>query len=235
VLLLAIIFASIQEDLVEGVRPTGKSNGLEERAWQSRPLPSKGSHSKDVDGRLADGPLANGSSLAELGIGAHQIDANRKARATVTRARTGGVAMDTYKLLAGCALCAIIIGLVSRIDCGSKKLDVRRCKCMGRWLLDIGYDEFESFNIRVTVHSVQDIVGEGLLDSKTQFQAEVAFKWSKWSTSPTTDMKWEQSKALEVPQGASEGMLTLKSVGTFRNKSLGTHCFDTKIQMIEKN
>merc|ERR1711920_49242 len=97
--------------------------------------------------------------------------------------------------------------------------DCRRCKCIARQLLAWGYDEFEETKIGVIVHSVSDIKKDGLLGDK-EFKVMINFNWSKWETAGTKDLRWEQSKLMEIPQGASECCIRLMSLGNIRDSKV---------------
>eukprot|EP00929_Paragymnodinium_shiwhaense_P078155 TRINITY_DN40462_c0_g2_i1.p1 TRINITY_DN40462_c0_g2~~TRINITY_DN40462_c0_g2_i1.p1 ORF type:complete len:618 (-),score=167.11 TRINITY_DN40462_c0_g2_i1:103-1956(-) len=151
-----------------------------------------------------------------------------------TSTKLGGLGIgDTMKLAAACFICVVLYKFVMSIDCASRKLDIRRCKCIARKLLDIGWDEFEGFGVRVTVHGLQDIQAKGMLGKK-RFVVNVAFKWSRFVTAATNDLRWEQTKGMEVPQGASECYITLQSIGTLRNKTEATMTLETKFHMLDK-
>merc|ERR1712217_598753 len=105
--------------------------------------------------------------------------------------------MGMAKFAAVCICCIIAWKLFSKVDCNQRKFDCRRCKCIARQLLAWGYDEFEGTQIGVQVHSVSDIKKDGLLGDK-EFKVKVNFAWSKWETSGTTDLRWEQAKIMEV-------------------------------------
>eukprot|EP00927_Polykrikos_kofoidii_P026666 TRINITY_DN23716_c0_g1_i1.p1 TRINITY_DN23716_c0_g1~~TRINITY_DN23716_c0_g1_i1.p1 ORF type:complete len:583 (-),score=94.40 TRINITY_DN23716_c0_g1_i1:303-2051(-) len=146
----------------------------------------------------------------------------------------GSIGMGSIGNLVKCGCCLILLRLLMTIDCNSRRLDCRRFKPIGRFLLKTGWDEFETFGVRVSVHHVQDIQSKGILGKKATFQVSVGFKWSKFVTTPTNDMRWEQTKLLEVPQGAPECRITLSSVGVVRNTVLATHCYETKYDMMDK-
>lgn len=143
----------------------------------------------------------------------------------------GGRAM--MKFMAGCICCLILFKLLSSIDCYSKRLDCRRCKMIARFLLYIGYDEFPGFRASVTVHSVADIVNKGMMGGEKQFKVKVAFKWSYFMTSSTGDMRWDQTKGMDVPQGAEECVITLYSEGKFKDTTLGEYVLETKRDMLD--
>lgn len=107
----------------------------------------------------------------------------------------------------------VLVKLVRSIDCFSKRLDIRRCKPIGRLLLWMGWDERPTFRVTVTVHSVADIVNKGLMGGNKLFKVKVAFKWSTFITTSTADMRWDQTKGLDVPQGADVCLITLFSEG----------------------
>jgi hypothetical protein len=172
-----------------------------------------------------DGPF---SSLIESAMAAHTESQVIRSQTT-----TQVSAVETFKLASACFICVVLFKVLSSIDCNSRKLDFRRCKCCARNLLSSGWDEFESFGVRVTIHAVQDVKDKTLFGTSQQYQVRVSFKWSKFITSPTVDMKWEQTKGMEVPQGASECTLTLVAIGKFKNTVVASHSFDTLHQMVE--
>merc|ERR1712187_290833 len=97
---------------------------------------------------------------------------------------------------AACFICVVLYKVISSIDCNSRKLDPRKCQCLKTRLIEWGYDEFTEFGVRVAIHSIQDIQAKGLLGSNKQFQVEVQFRWSRFTTTPTEDMRWEQTKGM---------------------------------------
>lgn len=130
-----------------------------------------------------------------------------------------------------CILCLILYKLLSKIDCAAKRMDCRRCRLCSKLLLATGYDEFPTFRVTVTVHSVQDIKNKGLLGEK-EFKVQVGFKWSKFITTPTKDMRWDQTKGMDVPQGSDECNLILVQEGKFRDSTVGTFTLETQREMI---
>lgn len=145
------------------------------------------------------------------------------------------MAPGTSTMLKGagaCIVCLILYKMLSKIDCMAKRLDCRRCRMCGRLLLWSGYDEFATFRATVTVHSVQDVINKGLLGEK-EFKVIVSFKWSQFITTPTKDMRWDQTKGLDVPQGADECNITLVSEGKFRDTQVGTFTLETKRDMLD--
>lgn len=138
------------------------------------------------------------------------------------------------KVAAMCFVCVVLYRLISQINCNSRRLDCRTCKSIAKVLLWSGWDEFESFSLRVSVHSIQDIEGKGMLGDKKSFQVEVCFRWSEWETSATEDMRWEQTHTMLVPQGATACTIRIFRVGTFRNTCIATHHLDTKTQIIDR-
>merc|ERR1712217_976660 len=109
-----------------------------------------------------------------------------------------GMGKSVLKFAALCVCFAILLKLCGKLDCGSKKCDIRRSKCIGKMFMSSGCDEFEAFEIFATIHSVQDIKKDGLLGDK-EFSVKIGFNWSKMETAPTKDMRWEQTKRIEVP------------------------------------
>eukprot|EP00932_Pfiesteria_piscicida_P005717 SRR837773.15630.p1 GENE.SRR837773.15630~~SRR837773.15630.p1 ORF type:complete len:166 (+),score=49.19 SRR837773.15630:31-498(+) len=142
-----------------------------------------------------------------------------------------GVGKDIIKVLGACALFAIMYKLINGF-CKSKAADCRRCTVIAKLLLWSGWDDFETFPMFVTVHSVGDIKKDGLVGAK-EYKIEVAFNWSKFETRVTKDCKWEQTKVLDVPQGAAECRVTLFSIGNIHNSKLGGFTLDVKKQMLD--
>jgi len=159
------------------------------------------------------GATTESGSLCETGV-------NRSASEMIPLNRIPGLglARDAAKVMAACAICAVLYYCLSKIDCNSKRFDCRRCKCCARNLLLIGYDEFESFDVTIKVHSIADIKADGMLGSK-EFKVKIAFGWSKWETAATADLRWEQTKTMEVPQGACECAIQLISINKAGMKS----------------
>ncbi|CAE7587807.1 unnamed protein product, partial [Symbiodinium sp. CCMP2456] len=103
---------------------------------------------------------------------------------------------------------------------------VQTCKCL-HWLT------FETFEVLMSVHSVQDIQNDGLFGKK-EFKVKASFNWSNTETSGTQDMRWEQTKKLEIPQGAAEGIISLWSLGTIKDSKVASYSLDTKKDMLDK-
>jgi len=143
-----------------------------------------------------------------------------------------GGAKTMMKIAAACVCFVVLWKLISKVDCFSKKLDCRRIRWIGKACLHC-YDEFPAFRILVTVHCVQDIVSKGMLGDKS-FKVIVAFNWSKFITTGTKDMRWDQTKGIEVPQGASECVIQLFSEGKIKDSMVGEYVLETKREMIDK-
>eukprot|EP00927_Polykrikos_kofoidii_P086265 TRINITY_DN9613_c0_g1_i2.p1 TRINITY_DN9613_c0_g1~~TRINITY_DN9613_c0_g1_i2.p1 ORF type:complete len:606 (-),score=105.75 TRINITY_DN9613_c0_g1_i2:80-1897(-) len=161
--------------------------------------------------------------------------AEAASRTTSSSKRTqttmgGGAAM---KIAALCFALAVVWKALQSIDWNSRKLDVRRCKQIAHLFMLIGWDEFDGFGVRVTIHCLQDIENEGMLGKET-YQVEIKFKWSKFMSSPTQDLRWEQTKGMEVPQGANECEIILWSVGKVYNSVVSSFTYDTKFHMLDK-
>eukprot|EP00928_Gymnodinium_smaydae_P088441 TRINITY_DN72525_c0_g1_i1.p1 TRINITY_DN72525_c0_g1~~TRINITY_DN72525_c0_g1_i1.p1 ORF type:complete len:625 (+),score=133.91 TRINITY_DN72525_c0_g1_i1:56-1930(+) len=188
------------------------------------------------DGELAPtAPAVAGASHGMLlELGSHLAAGSNASLSTGVEMIPGMSARDMAKWAAYCAICILIYKVVSSFDCNTRKLDVRRCKPCKKFLLYIGWDEFEAFGVRLTVHSVQDIQATGTFGGANEFQVDVRFFWSKFSTSPTNDLRWEQSKGMEVPQGASECVITLTKLGTISNTTMAEYSMDTKETFLEK-
>lgn len=86
----------------------------------------------------------------------------------------------------------------------------------------------------MAVHSVQDVQNEGMFGKK-EFKVKASFNWSSAETSGTSDLRWEQTKKLEVPQGASEGVISLWSLGTIKDSKIASYTLDTKKDMLDKS
>lgn len=117
--------------------------------------------------------------------------------------------------------------------CESKTWDVRRCAPMARFLRYIEFDEFEAFSVFVKVHSVQDVVHKSLLGDKA-FSVTVKFKWSKFETPPTKNLRWEAYKQMEVPQGAPTCRIQLRSLGTIKDSPVAELELETKRDMLDQ-
>ena len=63
-------------------------------------------------------------------------------------------------------------------------------KCIKEFFLWSTYDQFEDFKVQVKVHNVKDVKEKAWV-GKTSFKVSVQFRWSKWTTTGTQDMKWE--------------------------------------------
>lgn len=170
-------------------------------------------------------PAPGLTSLVELEHGAD-------ARRTKMIGMLMGGMKDLWKILAVCAIFAIGFKMISSF-CKTKKADCRRLKPIARFMMWIGWDEFETFDALITVHSVGEIKKDGMLGEK-EFKVVINFNWSKWETSPTKDCKWEQSKGLTIPQGATEGEVALYSLGTIKNSRLGGFTLDVMQDMLDE-
>eukprot|EP00746_Dinoflagellata_sp_MGD_P069272 gnl/MRDRNA2_/MRDRNA2_28387_c0_seq1.p1 gnl/MRDRNA2_/MRDRNA2_28387_c0~~gnl/MRDRNA2_/MRDRNA2_28387_c0_seq1.p1 ORF type:complete len:625 (+),score=122.01 gnl/MRDRNA2_/MRDRNA2_28387_c0_seq1:63-1937(+) len=124
------------------------------------------------------------------------------------------------------------------IDCEGKGMDPRTWEKKSRniktFLMWCGYDEFEEFSILVKIHSVKDVKDTAWV-GKSAFKVEVRFKWSRFLTTATQDMKWEQSKYMDVPQGASVCRITLLSEGTRKDKEIGRLELETKHDLLDRS
>jgi len=139
---------------------------------------------------------------------------------------------SVMKIMALCAVVGIAYKMISGM-CASRKCDCRRFKIIAQCLLAWGWDEFESFEVLMSVHSVQDIQNEGMFGKK-EFKVKASFNWSNTETSGTQDMRWEQTKKLEIPQGAAEGIISLWSLGTIKDSKIASYSLDTKKDMLDK-
>lgn len=140
---------------------------------------------------------------------------------------------EMMKCMMGCVCLLVLFKLLSSIDCYSKKLDCRRCKFIARFLMNIGWDEFTTFRATVTVHSVADVVNKGMMGGEKVFKVKVAFRWSQFITTSTGDMRWDQTKGMDVPQGADECVITLYSEGKIKDSKLGEYVLETKKDMLD--
>jgi len=143
----------------------------------------------------------------------------------------GGRAM--MKMMAGCVCILVLFKLVSMIDCYGKKLDCRRCRLCGRFLLWAGWDEFPTFRVTATVHSVADVKNQGMMGGEKVFKVKVAFKYNQFITTSTKDMRWDQTKGMEVPQGADLCLITLYSEGKIKDSKLGEYELEVKRDMLD--
>jgi len=143
-----------------------------------------------------------------------------------------GLGRDMLKIAGACIICMILLKCMGKLDCGGKKCNCRRCKCCARRLIDIGWDEFEAFDVVVHVHSVGDIQKDGLFGGK-EFKVRIEFGWSKWDTTFTKDCVWNQTKGMEVPQGATECTISLYSGGKWESR-IARIVLETKKDMVDK-
>eukprot|EP00416_Gambierdiscus_australes_P023885 CAMPEP_0171069578 /NCGR_PEP_ID=MMETSP0766_2-20121228/9229_1 /TAXON_ID=439317 /ORGANISM="Gambierdiscus australes, Strain CAWD 149" /LENGTH=468 /DNA_ID=CAMNT_0011525969 /DNA_START=83 /DNA_END=1489 /DNA_ORIENTATION=- len=123
--------------------------------------------------------------------------------------------------------------LMGKLNCGGKRCNCRRCRCCARRLLDVGWDEFEGFEAIVTVHGVGDIQKGGLMGGK-EFKLRISFSYSRWETTSTKDCRWEQTKTIEVPQGAVDCQIQLFSLGKLRDTKVAECVMDTKKDLVDK-
>eukprot|EP00933_Yihiella_yeosuensis_P005000 TRINITY_DN109407_c0_g1_i1.p1 TRINITY_DN109407_c0_g1~~TRINITY_DN109407_c0_g1_i1.p1 ORF type:complete len:567 (+),score=124.83 TRINITY_DN109407_c0_g1_i1:86-1786(+) len=144
-----------------------------------------------------------------------------------------GVGKELLKVMALCAVLGIAFKMLSSA-CASKRCDCRRFKPIGKFMLNSGYDEFERFDMVVSVHSVQDVPKDGFLGKK-EYKVKVSFNWSNCETSGTKDMRWEQTKKVEVPQGASECRIALFSLGKIKDSKVAEVVLETKADMLDKD
>jgi len=181
-----------------------------------------------------------GSSLLSVASdSAAEIEITTNATAQVASVATSrmipGVPLKSLaKFAALCFICIVAYKFLQQCDCNSRKLDCRRCTPIKRLLLEQGYDEFPDFGVRVSIHSVGDIQAKGMFGGSKEFQIELRFRWSVFTTSPTKDMRWEQTKGMEVPQGASECCIRLQSLGMIKNTTLAEYTLETKRELLDK-
>jgi len=155
-----------------------------------------------------------------------------------TESQVVGLVLGFGKTLAKCACLVIFIAILAKVlgkvDCNSKKCDCRKwCKPIARFLMYIGYDEFEEFDAICTVHSVQDVKKDGLL-GELEFKVKVRFNWSNFETALTKDLRWEQTKGLPIPQGTSECKITLLSAGKLSTKTVASYSMEVKKDMLDR-
>lgn len=184
-----------------------------------------------VHGAAAFTALLQSSVSSQLEV-AHRHVAQLASRSNLSTGTKLGMG-NAMKMAGACFIFVVIYKFLTSIDCASRRLDPRRCKCIARKLLEWGWDEFETFGVRVTVHGLQDIQQGGMMGKK-KYQVTVGFKWSKFVTAPTNDLRWEQTKGMDVPQGASECEITLSSMGSIKNTTVATVSLETKFHMIDK-
>lgn len=143
-----------------------------------------------------------------------------------------GIGKDILK---ACAILAIlaIAWRACTSACSGKRCDCRRFKPLGKLLLSTGIDEFPAFDMVVSVHSVQDVKKDGLFGKK-EFKVKINMNWSAVETSGTKDMRWEQTKKLEVPQGATECSIALYSLGKLMDSQVAEIILETKRDMLDK-
>jgi len=176
--------------------------------------------------------VAAGSSFLTLSV---SVANAARALNTSVSARIPGVPMKSMaKIMAVCFCCVVLYGIISSLDYNSKKLDIRRVWGLKTLLRRVGYDEFDAFGVRVTVHSVQDVQAQGMFGGALKYQVIIRFFWSSFSTAVTDDMRWEQTKGMDVPQGAAECYIGLVSVGRVRNSTVAEFCYETKYHMLDK-
>lgn len=147
-----------------------------------------------------------------------------------------GLLRSAMKMCLACTCLAVMFKAMGKCNCcESKSFDVRRCGPIARFLRRIEYDEFEATTFFVKVHSVQDVVNKSVLGDK-EFTVTVKFKWSKFETPPTKDLRWESAKSIEVPQGASVCRIQLKSpgMGGLRDSTIGELELETKKDMLDR-
>merc|ERR1719183_966553 len=72
-----------------------------------------------------------------------------------------------------------------------------------------------------------------MMGGEKSFKVKVAFKWSQFVTSSTKDMKWNQTKGTDVPQGADECVISLYSEGKIKDSLLGEYVLETKRDMLD--
>jgi len=138
------------------------------------------------------------------------------------------------KLAAACVCFVVLFKLISSIDCNSKKLDCRRFRTCAKCLRHKDWwDEWDGFRVTVTVHSVADVVNKGMMGGEKLFKVKVNFKWSQFITSSTADMRWDQTKGMDVPQGAEECVIALYSEGKIKDTKIGEYVLEVKRDMID--
>mmetsp|Transcript_89901 Transcript_89901/g.159967 ORF Transcript_89901/g.159967 Transcript_89901/m.159967 type:complete len:603 (-) Transcript_89901:53-1861(-) len=177
------------------------------------------------------------NSIANLAVISHtMVNLSMSEQSTLelrTQSGVGGEAASTALKIA-----AVTAALYAAFKClsalwFSRKCDCRRWKGVAKALRESGYDEFETFEMLVSVHFVQDIQDSGLLGKK-EFKVVLSFNYNKAETSGTKDMRWEQTLPIEVPQGAVDGRMVLMSLGTVTDTTIATVALDTKKDMLDK-
>lgn len=214
--------------LVNSDRAVAKSSGLlfEDLATEGRAYSDSAvaGHAFQSAGNIATGGQALGHSI---GLGVAQ-----QAKAQMIGMGLG-LGKDALKLMAACAICVIVYKLLSKIDCNNRRFDCRRFGPLAKLLLYIGYDEFETNEIFVQVHGVQDIQKDGMLGEK-EFKVLLNFFWSKFETPKADDMTWNVAKTMEIPQGAANCYITLLSCGKFKDTTVATLELETKKDLLDK-
>jgi len=147
----------------------------------------------------------------------------------------GNMLKGALSVAMACACVVILLKFCGKCKCSGKRCDVRTwSRCISKVMLYIGCDEFAKFDVIITVHSVQDVVKSGMLGKK-EFSVKIAFNWSSWRTTPTRDLRWEQTKGILVPQGATECKIVLySSVKGFEGKE-GELTLETKEGMLDRD
>jgi len=144
----------------------------------------------------------------------------------------GGMLGDAAKVLALCAVCAMVCKML-QVFLSSKRGDVRRCRLCGSLFLNLGCDEFETFETLVTIHKLQDAAKDGMLASK-EYRVMISCNWSTLETTSTSDCTWDQVKTLQVPQGAFETEIALYSAGSWKDSKVASCILETKAEMLDK-
>jgi hypothetical protein len=225
---LVLVFIGAALQAVEAERASdGHSAGLS--------VSSTG-HFKRTSAVLAtDGGISAHSTATASSSTAAASTFKRLHEAVMTNSRMiPGVGRDAMKCLMGCVCLLVLYKLIISIDCNSKKLDCRRFKIIARFLMYIGYDEYQTFRVTVTVHSLDGQKPQGWTGADRKFKVKVAFKWSFMMTAATDTMKWEQTKGLDVPQGTEECYVYLIEEGAIKkNCVMGEYVLDLKRDMID--
>jgi len=180
-------------------------------------------------------PRARASSFAELG----QRAANHlRSGARMVPGLGVGLELGRFAIIAAVFLaCAgVCYKLWKKIDCNSRRCDPRTwSRCIPRMLMKSGWDEFEGFRITVTVHSIKDVANKSLLGGSNMFKVAVNFRWSRFKTAATQDMRFEQTKGMEIPQGATECEILLVKEGKIKDSTIGSCYLETKREMLDRS
>mmetsp|Transcript_120685 Transcript_120685/g.276597 ORF Transcript_120685/g.276597 Transcript_120685/m.276597 type:complete len:426 (-) Transcript_120685:71-1348(-) len=140
--------------------------------------------------------------------------------------------MGPFSAMREMCFCAFIFGMFAALSrskfcccCGKRGCDLRAFSCIRDLYLKHGIDKFPTFDVIVRVHSVKDTVR-----APKDLRVKVQFKYNSWTTKVSPG-KWEQTSKVEVPQGATECVLSLTSGS---GKRVGSAKLDVWEEMLEK-